>query len=753
MELRTSLQSLRQNFSTLIVAVQSALVHKLQHRLLKLEDVTIFIKYELYWVEELSDINKCNDLDKLFKKLHPYFDFLDCEIIIRVSERFLNDECFGEDKNLVSELKKHMDKAETLRCSFTVKQLKDQLKSIYTSHLGDLTSMPQIYIELHNPWNDANIQGLYLLVRHLLPHPLKQSLLKYITIDTGSVCIKYIVHDSTADCLIAYAQDKLHFMRLIGIFGLTINGQSILEEDENMNFSFESALQEATKAGHNEAVKFLLKLGGDINHCNEEGKTALILASEKGHHQVVELLLKENADINIQEKDGWSALMIASHNGHHQVVELLKAHADINTQNKNGVTALMLASEEGHERIVKSLASAGANVNIQENEGWTALMRASELNHLTIVNTLIQHGADPNLQKSNGSNALMIASFYGHYDIVQVLLQQKTDINYQRKDGGTALLLASYNGHHQVVELLLKEHADIDRKRNDGLTSLMLASFNGHTQVVKLLLQWDADVSILNEYDYNALMVASQNGHLEIVECLLQSHADPHLLSSKGSTAFSLAAYSGNRDLVNMLLDKVKPTTEEIEKAVVLSCLGGHPIVITFLSNKLSHLTNDQRELLDSCVKGTVVMKTLDSPDTPLVLGLTPLMVASSCGHVDIVVALIKAGADVNKQESFWGFTPLFFAIRGGKSFTIVETLLERNADPNAIADKRTPLDDANDIKQESISKLLSKYGGQTREKVERAKEKESKSLSLPFDTLNKSVKPCQPSFQGKYSM
>ena len=112
-----------------------------------------------------------------------------------------------------------------------------------------------------------------------------------------------------------------------------------------------------------------------------------------------------------------------------------------------------------------------------------------------------------------------------------------------------------------------------------------------------------------------------------------------------------------------MLLDKAEPTTNEIEKAVVISCCGGQPTLITFLSNKLPHLTNDQRELLDSCVKGdlgAVIMKALDSPDTPLVLGLTPLKVASSCGHVDIVDALIQAGANVNKQESLFGLTPLF---------------------------------------------------------------------------------------------
>ena len=121
----------------------------------------------------------------------------------------------------------------------------------------------------------------------------------------------------------------------------------------------------------------------------------------------------------------------------------------------------------------------------------------------------------------------------------------------------------------------------------------MLASQCGHTQAVKLLLQWEAGVSILSKNDYNALMVACQNGRLEVVECLLESQADPYLLSSDGSTAFSLAAYSGNRDLVNMLLDKVKPTTDEIEKAVVASCYGGHHTLITFLSNKLPHLTND----------------------------------------------------------------------------------------------------------------------------------------------------------------
>ena len=236
-----------------------------------------------------------------------------------------------------------------------------------------------------------------------------------------------------------------------------------------------------------------------------------------------------------------------------------------------------------------------------------------------------------------------------------------------------------------------------------------------------------------------ALMLACYYGHLEVAECLLQSFADPHIIDYNGSTAFSLAAYNGNRDLVNMLLDKAEPTIDEIKKAVVISCYSGHPTLITFLSNKLPHLNNDQRELLDSCVKGdlaTVITKTLGSPDTPLVLGLTPLMVASSYGHVDIVDALIQTGADVNKQENHFGFTPLFFAVRDRKSSSITETLLMYGAHPNVIADNSTPLDIANRIKAETISELLISYGGQTISQLQRKKEYKFSELQSSLPTL-----------------
>ena len=180
-EVQCILQNQQRHFSVLMVAVRSALDHKLQHQQLVLVEFIRWIEHQIKWVGELSDVT---DLNELFKKLHPYFDFLDCELIVDMSEEFLNNECFG-DKDLVSQLKEHMDKANTFRCSTTVKELKEKLKSIYFPHLANLSNMPRITIELHGPWNATTIEGLYILIGHLLPHKSKQSILSCIEIETG----------------------------------------------------------------------------------------------------------------------------------------------------------------------------------------------------------------------------------------------------------------------------------------------------------------------------------------------------------------------------------------------------------------------------------------------------------------------------------------------------------------------------------------------------------------------------------------
>ena len=410
------------------------------------------------WVEDhlrLKHGTIDNDLDDVYRKIYEFYDFIDCSLIVAMCGEFLNNE------ELMDKLKTYSEHAKVFRFSKPISELKQKLRKVYGPFRRNLDSMPLICIELHNPWNDININGLYILIKKLLPKEIRESLMKSISIDPGSVIIKLNI-DIPADRLIEYAVGKLQFMHLIGIFSLYINDHAVLQEDENMNFTFELALLEAVTAGHNEAVEFLLQLETvNINHTNEEGKTAL-----------------------------------------------------------------MLACEGGHADIVHSLLSAGANVNLQDNNGCTALMRASEHNHISIINMLLQANANPHLKTSNGSNALMIASFHGNYEVAELMNSIGVDYKYQRKDGWNAFMVACRNGHTQIVELLLKEQVDLNVQKKDGANAFMVACENGHTQIVELLLKEQVDPNVQDKDGWNAFMVACENGHTQIVELLLKEQVD-----------------------------------------------------------------------------------------------------------------------------------------------------------------------------------------------------------------------------------
>jgi ankyrin repeat protein len=74
-----------------------------------------------------------------------------------------------------------------------------------------------------------------------------------------------------------------------------------------------------------------------------------------------------------------------------------------------------------------------------------------------------------------------------------------------------------------------------------------------------------------------------------------------------------------------------------------------------------------------------------------LVNGYTPLYAAARNGHLEIVQALLKAGASVNKANHL-GETPLYIAAENGH-VKIVRTLIEAGADVNVPDNKGlTPL-------------------------------------------------------------
>ena len=709
------------------------------------------------------------DIDDLFRKLRPYFSFLDCELIEKIVEQFVQGDA-------QTKLKEYVTDVEAFEELTTLQKLKDAIEEALLPTQSVTPSTCEVILKVGRRWKKEKMRCFNKLLEHIFSK--KRYLLNHIKLEEGSLCIRFLVPKSQVEMLIALATEHMEFMYLLGVFKMMINDIPVLVKDENENFTFDSALLESSQSGNNEAVQFLLDLGVNVNYSNSEGKTALMLTSEAGHEEVVQtlvlaganvnlqdnigctalmvsktkeifsLLLQSNADINIlthrgstslitasylghllvvetllveyrfdpnfQNEIGWTALLfaswrghcqvvemllqkgadpnihnnnewtpliVASHNGHQQVVELLlEKQVDPNVQySKYGRAALTEASENGHYQVVEILLKNGADPNIHDNNGWTALILSSHNGHQQVVELLLEKQVDPNVQNSeNGTTALIQAIGNGHYQVVEILLKNGADPNIQKEDGTTALIEASENDNYQVVEILLKNGADPNIQKEDGTTALIEASENDNYQVVEILLKNGADPNIHDNDGYTALMVASQEGHSDIIEVLLRYNANPHyFLTSEGVSfdSFACAAANGNIECLNIFLKHTELSLKSLSMGWYWACYYGNVPIIRFLSNRLGIIPN-QQDLIISCAEGDLgsvvdqLMSGKITPDVQFVHGVTPLMISSSCGHIDIVEALITAGANVNKTDEF-GHTALDFTEQAEQDATM----------------------------------------------------------------------------------
>ncbi|XP_011408079.1 PREDICTED: uncharacterized protein LOC105315218 [Amphimedon queenslandica] len=425
-----SLDDLQINFSHIMKEVKLAFRGKTVQNSRQSIEISNWVESYLHW--EYGTID--NDLDDIFKKIHHNYDFIDCSLIVAMCNEFISDE-----RDLLDELKAYSLKANAFRSSRPITELKQKLRKVYGPFRRQLENMPLICIELQNPWNDVKINGLYILIKKLLPIELRQSIMKCITIESGSVVIKLHILDFTAD-----TNANPHLKTSIG----------------------SNAVMIASYDGSYKAVDLLISKGVDYKYQREDGANALMVACQNGYTQIVELLLNKQVDPNVQEKDGVNAFI------------------------NDKANAFTLACQNGRTKVVELLLKNQVNPNV---DGWNTFMLACKNGHTEIAELLLKEHVDPNVQEKNGVNAFMLASATGHTQIIELLLREQVDPNIQEKngervnpnvqasDGVNAFMLACQNGHTQIVELLLKEQVDPNVQNKQGHTDLIAASCKGHS--------------------------------------------------------------------------------------------------------------------------------------------------------------------------------------------------------------------------------------------------------------------------------
>jgi uncharacterized protein len=298
---------------------------------------------------------------------------------------------------------------------------------------------------------------------------------------------------------------------------------------------------------------------------------------------------------------------------------------------------------------------------------------------------------------------------------------------------------AAMQGNREAVRLLLKQAADVNAAQGDGMTALHWAAMKDDADLAQTLLHAGANVRATTRIgSYTPLILAAKNGNATVMAPLLKSGADVNAQTSNGTTPLMFAAASGNVAAVTLLVESGADVnaTESVRgltpamfaaasnRAAVLDVLAanGADLAATSKVTDLAALSRDPAALREF---------TQGNPPPPgepptggrngpapaaagrggrgaqvpgvdrnfqlneLVAaqgGLTPLLLAAREGHVESVVALLAAGADVNQVSAGDRTSPLLIATINGH-FDLARLLLDKGADPNLAAENNaTPL-------------------------------------------------------------
>jgi ankyrin repeat protein len=320
-----------------------------------------------------------------------------------------------------------------------------------------------------------------------------------------------------------------------------------------------SPVADAARDGDRDAVRALLREGGDVNAAQGDGMTALHWAALRNDVELAEILLYAGANVKATTRLGaYTPLVLASRNGNAPMVEtLLKAGADAGVSTSTGTTALMLAAASGSAESVELLLDHGAAVDAREpSAGQTALMFASVSNRTAVIDLLLERGADPTL----ATNVVDVPelgkaqeeAFRKRMERLKEERAKEAGLTEteEKKEEAKPEESAGKNVFAKLFGWMApgkgeskSDEEGRERRRREsfsslvgaqgGMTALLLAARDGRVEAVESLLEGGADVNRAAEGSKTSpLLIATMNGHFDLAMELLERGADPSLANS-----------------------------------------------------------------------------------------------------------------------------------------------------------------------------------------------------------------------------
>jgi ankyrin repeat protein len=273
---------------------------------------------------------------------------------------------------------------------------------------------------------------------------------------------------------------------------------------------------------------------------------------------------------------------------------------------------------------------------------------------------------------------------------------------------------AAAKGHSEVVEVLLKASANTNITSKAGFTPLIFAAAQGDSKAVAKLLAAGANINYAVPGGLNALSIAVDGRKSDAADVLIANGADLKAKDRTGATLLHTAAQLGDLAVVKRLIEKgadVNAKTNSTQAAGGRGGGGGFRRVLAGEQTPLMFAARGNHlEVMNALVNAGADPK-LKAQD-----GSTLLIAAAASGHVEVVKYAYELSPDVKAITATKG-TPMHAAVSGTLQISspaeickVVQFLADKGADLDALdANGRTPVSIADTIPIDAVVDLLTK--------------------------------------------
>ena len=412
-------------------------------------------------------------------------------------------------------------------------------------------------------------------------------------------------------------------------------------------------LSNALTTGDTAKVKKCLDYGLSPNYCTRAfgtrvWTTILDIAILKDNTSMVQLLLRYNADItgtvardkaiiaqaaqSTTSPDQWStAFHLAANKENESMLKILieQSNADVNVCDCAGTTPLHLAVSKGRTNIVQFLLEHGACVDALNGKVATPLHLAAGEGKHEIAQLLLNYGAPLDLRDFAGRTALMYAVSKQHSKVTELLASNEADLEAHDNNDFTAFFSAASKFDITMMEILADVGADIEARDRNGCTALIRAVMAKNEALVDSLLKLGISIDTRDSDGWTALYAAMVNDDNDVADTLLDNGAAiQNINKNDGNSLFHDAAKTGCAFVTRYLLAHAtdpNKRNERQETPLHLASTHGHRNIVHLL---LANKTTD--------------------PSPEDFAGKTPLHCAAASGYFAIVKELVTAGAKID---------------------------------------------------------------------------------------------------------